>query len=137
MCKNISFLVKPRRGFSYQRFFRQQFKETITKAFDEFKQTYLEMRMRYLTSLFGLVNSIQDKIYGLRMASMTQRSMLMVLFQDYCETKFYHDFTQCSSSEVPLLGEDMYSLLGKLNDFQWDTITSIGNIESRRLEANC
>ena len=69
-----------------------------------------------------VVDSTVDKMYGLHMASMTQRSMLTLLFDDYCDTLFYHAFRPCSQEDVPLLGEDMTVLLDKVLNIEWNTI---------------
>ena len=107
---------------------REKFRQEIMAKFEEFKLIYANMRAGYLMNMDQMVSSIQDKIYGLRTASMTQRSMLMVLYKDYCDTLFYHSFGKCTQDDVPLLGDEMDVLLNKLHNMQWDLITSINNL---------
>jgi hypothetical protein len=56
--------------------------------------------------------------------SMNQRAMIMALYADFCDTQFYHSFTECSRSQKPLMSEDFEILLQKLGEIQWDTLTS-------------
>ena len=107
---------------------RQKFIEEIKERFEKFKQTYDEMRDSYLQALDESSTAVQDKIYGLNIASMTQRSMLMVLYRDFCDTIFYHSFTICNEDDVPLMGDEFDKLLLKLNNIAWDSITSSSNL---------
>jgi len=78
----------------------------------------------------SMILSVEDKSYSMKIASMTQRSMILVLFEDYCDTKFYHGFMNCYEDEMPVpsMGESYLALLDKLNDIQWTTITDINNL---------
>ena len=50
--------------------------------------------------------------------------MLSVMFLNFCDLLFYHAFEECNQDEVPLLGDDMQTLLTKLNNIQWDTVVN-------------
>ena len=106
----------------------EKYKEKIMARFDNFKQVFAEGKNNYLNSLNMVVNAAQDKIYGLRTASLNHRSMLMVLYQDYCDGLFYHTFRTCDQSNVPLLGDDMDVLLDKLNNLQWDILVNMNEL---------
>jgi len=101
---------------------RHQYQQKITEKFQAFQQKYTMMKSSYTQSLSLLADSSADKLYGLQTASMTQRSMLTLLFGDYCDAIFYHAFKPCSKADIPLLGEDMPVLLNKVLDLQWDAI---------------
>ena len=51
---------------------------------------------------------------------MTQRSMVMNLFVDYCDAKFYHNFEICSNTDLPYLSDDFNVILKKLSDIKWN-----------------
>ena len=59
---------------------------------------------------------------------MTQRSMLSVLYRDYCDALFHHGFVVCNEDDVPLLGDEMATLLEKLNNLQWDATININSL---------
>ena len=107
---------------------RMKFIEEIQEKYDEYAQKYNEMRDSYLESFDKTLTAVQDKIYGLNVASMTQRTMLMVLFRDFCDTLFYHSFSECNEKDVPIMGDDFDELLRKLSNIEWDSITSITNL---------
>ena len=44
--------------------------------------------------------------------------------------QFYHSFTPCTTTQTPLMSDEFDSLLKKLNDIQWDAITSLDNLPS-------
>merc|ERR1719435_729950 len=98
---------------------REQFKKSITAKFEQFKASFSSSREAYIGSLGQLTDSIQRKTYGLKEHSMLQRSMLLSLYTDYCEAKFYHSFTTCDVDEAPLMSDDFGLLLEKLSDIQW------------------
>ena len=110
---------------------REEFRIAITTKFEAFKDVFKEMRAQYLASLDNIVSDVQGKIYGLRSASMNQRSMLLVLYKDYCDALFYHGFVQCDQDDIPLLGDEMSVLLDKLFNLQWDSISNINNLPSK------
>jgi len=103
---------------------RAAYQKSITDKFNAYKASFNSERDTYLTALDGTVTSVQNKVYGLRMASMTQRSMLSVMFLNFCDFLYYHAFEECNQDEVPLLGDDMQTLLTKLNNIQWDTVVN-------------
>ena len=60
---------------------------------------------------------------------MVQRSMVMNLYQDFCDGLFYFSFTECYSEHyVGTMSDDFGSMLENLKDIQWDTITSMENL---------
>ena len=50
--------------------------------------------------------------------------MLSLLFLNFCDSLMYHAFEECNQDEVPLLGDDMQTLLTKLNAIEWDSIVT-------------
>jgi len=60
---------------------------------------------------------------------MVQRSMIMNLYQDYCDGLFYLAFTECSG-DVPTMSDEFSVLLEKLSQLQWDSATAIGNLQN-------
>ena len=77
---------------------------------------------------FSVVIAIEDKSNDLKIASINQRSMVMVMFEDYCDALFYHRFSICNEDTVPAMSDDFGKILEKLNLIQWDTITSIEHL---------
>ena len=56
---------------------------------------------------------------------MVQRSMMMNLYEDYCDGLFYFSFTEWDSDMEahPSMSSDFGTILEKLNDIAWDEIT--------------
>ena len=107
---------------------RDEFMKDINERFENYKTVYSDMKQRYTQPLQATMAAVQDKIYGLRQSSMTQRSLIAVLYKDYCDTLFYHSFEECDEENIPLLGDEMDVLLNKLHNIQWDLITNINNL---------
>ena len=51
---------------------------------------------------------------------MTQRSMVMNLFVDYCDAKFYVYFEKCEISDKPSMSDDFDQILESLSDIKWE-----------------
>ena len=107
---------------------RAEFEANITAKFDEYKLNFANLKEAYLMSMENLVANIQNKVYGLKIGSMTLRSMLLSLYIDYCDGTFYHGFKDCDADTIPLMADSFDALLSKLSDLQWDVITSVDNL---------
>ncbi len=46
---------------------------------------------------------------------MTQRSMILSLFLDYCDAEFYNSFKSCDDQNLPYMSDELDILLDKLN----------------------
>ena len=77
---------------------KEQFEAEIMEAFDIFQDTANTLEKEYNHELGELMSSIQAKKLGLRDASMNQRSMVMNLFYDACDTMFYSSFHVCDQN---------------------------------------
>jgi len=102
---------------------REEFKKTITALYDKYKESFNAGLEAYQSSIGVIIESIHNKWIGLKDASMSQRSMLLSLFLDYCDAKFYHSFQQCDESITPSMSDPFSKLLENLIDIQEDTIT--------------
>lgn len=81
---------------------RQQFIKRINESFIAYQAQFTSMRENYRSAMESMILSVEDKSYSMKAASMTQRSMILVLFEDYCDTKFYHGFMNCYEDEMPV-----------------------------------
>ena len=50
--------------------------------------------------------------------------MLSVLFLSFCDFKLYHAFKECDQEDVPLLGDDIQTLLLKVENLKFNTIVN-------------
>ena len=66
---------------------REEFKKTITALYDKYKKSFDAGLKAYQSSIGLIIQSIHNKWIGLKDASMSQRSMLLSLFLDYCDAK--------------------------------------------------
>jgi hypothetical protein len=107
---------------------REEFKKNITEKYNKYQEQFDTMRQAYIASLNGLMTNIQDKGYGLKITSMNYRSMMLVLYNDFCDSMFYHGFFHCTEETAPLMSDDFEVLLSKLNDLQWDAVTNTNNL---------
>ena len=110
---------------------RHEYLQNITEKFEAFKATYANMKELKIQSLQSTIDAVLYKSYGMKETSMTQRSMIFVLYQDYCQALFYHKFEDCRSEDFPLMSDDFSSLLIKLNSLQWDAIEDINSLNPR------
>ena len=60
---------------------------------------------------------------------MNARSMILALYADFCDTQFYHSFTECTATQTPFMSDDFETMLQKLNEIQWDTLTSEDHLQ--------
>ena len=108
----------------------KRFQEEITEKYTNFTATFDAMRNSYNDQLNNLAVSIQEKMFGLRDASMNQRSMIMPIFISSCDNLFYNAFYTCDQNEMPMMSEDFSTLIEDLNAIQltYDfAIDHIGN----------
>jgi len=105
---------------------KEAFKQQIIEKFEKFKLAFEESNAKYVASMNALTGALYTKVASVQQHSMVQRSMIMNLYQDYCDGLFYFSFTECDKKDgkVPTMSEDFGYLLEKLNDIQWDSITS-------------
>ena len=89
------------------------------------------IRTNYFASLNEMVDALYEKKYGLKLASITYRSMMSVLFNGYCQGLFYNTFRKCNKRDKPSLGDGMETLLSKLLALQW------GSIENQNASMYC
>lgn len=108
---------------------RHEYLNNITKKFEAFKETYENMKELKIQSLQSTIDAVLYKSYGMKEASMTQRSMISVLYQDFCQALFYHKFEDCTKDNFPLMSDDFSSLLSKLNNLQWDSVQDVSALQ--------
>ena len=106
---------------------KKQFEEEITVLFDKFEDTLNSLQKEYNDDLGEVMTSIQEKNFGLKDASMNQRSMVMALFYDACDTMFYSSFHKCDREELPMMSDDFTVILEALSQIKWDTLTDTSN----------
>ena len=97
----------------------------IEERFERYNQIYSDKQQEYINAIQTGINSITKKLYGLKQASMNQRSMIMVLYEDFCDALFYHSFTECSADQTPIMADDFSVLLQKLKSLQWDLVEAV------------
>ena len=66
---------------------RKEFKRKITALYDNYRESFNAGLKSYQSSIGLIIQSIHNKWIGLKDASMSQRSMLLSLFLDYCDAK--------------------------------------------------
>ena len=103
---------------------REEYRKQITEKFETFKLTFSTLTDSYNTRMSLLIESIQRKSYGLKEHSMNQRTMILALFMDFCDTLFFHSFGRCDTIGMPLMSDNFDNLLEKLSSIQWDAITA-------------
>ena len=106
---------------------KEAYKEEITKLFEQFKQAFEESNAAYIKRMNALSGSLYEKAASVKQHSMVQRSLMMNLFQDYCDAEFYVYFAEC---DTPTMSDDFGAILSALTDLQWDAITSLENLPS-------
>ena len=125
---------------------KEAYKEKITKLFEQFKAEFEKSNDLYIERMNDLTNSLYTKVADVKQHSMTQRAMILNLYQDYCDGLFYFSFTSCDANkDVPTMSDPFHLLLEKLNDLQWDAITSLETLpavpvtyqEVRKVNMSC
>merc|ERR1719210_932802 len=65
----------------------KRFQDEITQKYTNFTNTFDAMRDDYNDQLNNLAVTLQEKMFGLRDASMNQRSMIMPIFISSCDNQ--------------------------------------------------
>merc|ERR1711915_163516 len=105
---------------------KDEFKKEIMELFNKFKEAFEESNKQYISMMNKLTDALYTKVANLKQHSMVQRSMVMNLYQDFCDGLFYFSFTDCYSGQyVGTMSDDFGTMLENLKDIQWDTITSM------------
>ncbi len=113
---------------------KRKLQAEIEERFDRYSQIYSDKQQEYINAIQAGINSITKKLYGLKQASMNQRSMIMVLYEDFCDALFYHTFTECSVDQTPVMADDFSVLLQKLNSLEWDLVQGQNNLDPNPME---
>ena len=115
-------LIQSYQGASEQR--QREIKQQMTERYTRMMNDFASKRGEYFTSLDHMADSLEEKKYGLKLASINHRSMMLTLFNGYCQALYYTTFKQCDQDDKPLLGDKMEVLLDKLFNLKWDSIIS-------------
>ena len=108
---------------------KEQFKQEIMDLFNEFKEQFEESNKQYISKLNDLTTALYTKVASVKQHSMIQRSMIMNIYQDFCDGIFYFSFTECfGENYVPTMSDPFDTMLMKLKDIQWNSITSAENL---------
>ena len=108
---------------------KEAFKKDIIKLFTRFKEAFEESNKAYLDSMDELTAALYQKAGDVNQQSMTHRSMMMNLYQDFCDGMFFFSFRDCSNEEdFPTMSDDFGQLLSKLIDMRWESISSMENL---------
>jgi hypothetical protein len=107
---------------------REEYRQKITESFEKFKTVFKGLSDSYNNQIYQLMASIHRKFYGLKEHSMNQRAMIMALFVDYCDADYYHTFRSCDKKNLPYMSDDLDTILAKLIDIKWETVTASENI---------
>merc|ERR1712136_344267 len=93
----------------------KRFQDEITQKFTNFTNTFDAMRDDYNDQLNNLAVSLQEKMFGLRDASMNQRSMIMPIFISSCDNLMYNAFYTCDQTDMPMMSEEFSKLMRDLD----------------------
>ena len=108
---------------------KQKLKDEIEDRFEKYRQIYSDKKQEYINAIQSGINSITKKLYGLKQASMNQRSMILVLYDDFCDALFYHSFTECSADQTPVMSDNFDVLLQKLKSLEWNLVQGQNNLD--------
>jgi len=112
---------------------KEAFKQKITDLFEEFRVAFEDSNNQYISMMNELTSALYTKVASVHQHSMVQRSLIGNLYTDFCDGLFYFSFTECykdnpTEQYVPTMSEDFGTLLEKLKEIQWDSITSAENL---------
>merc|ERR1712058_66706 len=71
---------------------KEAFKKDIMELFNKFKEAFEESNKQYISMMNKLTDALYTKVANLKQHSMVQRSMVMNLYQDFCDGLFYFSF---------------------------------------------
>ena len=115
---------------------KRQFEASINMLFENFTQTLDRMEDRYNNAIAQVMSSLQAKLFGLRDASITQRSMCFPLMFDACDVLFYSSFTICDNQQIPMMSASFETILKALEEIEWDSLADIGNLPTQPTNFN-
>ena len=99
---------------------KERFKNETIELLNEVQKQFKESNKKYVEQINQLTGALYTKV-----ASVKQHSMVMNLYEDYCNGLFYFSLTECDSDMEahPSMSSDFGTILEKLNDIAWDEIT--------------
>ena len=104
---------------------KEQFRIEITELFNNFKEGFEASNKQYIERMNNLTAGLYTKVASVKQHSMVQRSMIVNLYQDFCDGLFYFSFADCiAEGNIPTMSDDFGTLLFKLKQLEWDAITS-------------
>ena len=104
---------------------KEMFEQQIMELFTSFEKAFQESNDEYVAKMNNLTASLYEKVASVTQHSMVQRSMIMNLYQDYCDGQFYYSFVECfDEKQVPTMSDSFDTLIAKLGAIPWDSITN-------------
>jgi len=117
---------------------KEKYREEIEQSFEKFESEFEESNEQYISLMNELTASLYDKAASVKQHSMVQRSLIMNLYQDYCDGIFYSWFQECHQEQsVPTMSDNFDDLILKLDNIQWDTMMSISTWPGNPVENFC
>ena len=87
---------------------KDAFKREIMELFNRFKEEFEKSNDQYIAMMNKLTGALYTKVASVKQHSMVQRSMIMNLYQDFCDGLFYFSFTDCYKGEyVPTMSDNL------------------------------
>ena len=105
---------------------KEQFKKEIIELFDRFEAEFDKSNEQYVSNMNRVTDALYTKVATVKQHSMVQRSIIMNLYQDFCDGLLYFSFTECyANKDIPTMSDSFGKLLEKLNELRWNSITSV------------
>jgi len=111
---------------------KEEFKRVIIELFKTFELEFAASNEKYIQNMNRVTEALYTKVASVKQHSMVQRSIIMNLYQDFCDGLRYFSFTECyESKKIPTMSDSFSTLLDKLSDLEWNSITSAENLPTQ------
>jgi len=111
---------------------KEAFKIKIKELFARFESNFSSSNEQYIQNMNRVTEALYTKVASVKQHSMVQRSIIMNLYQDFCDGLRYFSFTECyESKNIPTMSDSFSTLLDKLSELEWDSITSAENLPTQ------
>ena len=79
-----------------------------------------------------MMTMIDEKLHDVKVESITQRLMLIELFNDYCDAQYYYKFQQCENTFYPQISDDSHTVVKKITKLNIDNLASLSESTSNK-----
>ena len=106
---------------------KSDFRLQIFESLRKYRRAQEEVEKSKKDRFNRLNEALKQRIHEISMQSITRKLMLIELFNDFCDAKFFLYYKTCQNGMVPQLNDTFEDIKAKLNNMELDELEPKGS----------